>query len=302
MEPLPTRKLGQRLKELRQALGLTQDQVATRLGVDRTTVLGWEKGKNHPRGKLPQLAALYGTTTDALYGLAPIEYPPPDYLPVRTIPLLGTIRAGLPLYAEENRIGEVTTAAAGADFALVVKGDSMIGAGIVEGDVAICRRITTCSEARPGQIVVALVNGGDATLKRLVREEDHWVLRAENPAYKDIPCDEETDIQAVVLKIERNVEGKTSGAEPMSMTPDAEWRRILDQLTKTMQIQAEASLEQARANHRQAAAHEEQAKAVVEASRAANTAIRAFVDRPEQALPARKEGATLGDFREPAGM
>jgi repressor LexA len=101
------------------------------------------------------------------------------------IPILGRIAAGAPIEALQNEIGRVaapTELAAGADhFALEVRGDSMIGAGILEGDIVILRRGET---ADSGDIVVALIDDEEATLKRLRRRGNSIALEAANPAYE----------------------------------------------------------------------------------------------------------------------
>lgn len=118
-----------------------------------------------------------------------------------TIPLLGNIRAGIPLLSEQNIIGHINIPAdlvGKADFALNVQGDSMIGAGINSGDVAICKEN---HEAISGQIVVALVNNDETTLKYYIRENGQAFLRAANPEYKDIELKPSDQIQGNVVKI-----------------------------------------------------------------------------------------------------
>ena len=118
-----------------------------------------------------------------------------------TIPLLGNIRAGIPLLSEQNIIGHISIPAdlvGKADFALNVNGDSMIGAGINSGDVAICKEN---HEAISGQIVVALVNNDETTLKYYIRENGQAFLRAANPEYKDIELKPSDQIQGNVVKI-----------------------------------------------------------------------------------------------------
>lgn len=106
--------------------------------------------------------------------------------PVREVPLLGTVAAGLPLLAEENFDGTVTVPAASLRnrnyFAVKVSGDSMINAGIMDGDVAI---IAHQPVAENGDIVVAMVDEA-VTLKRFFRETNRVQLKAENPAYPPI--------------------------------------------------------------------------------------------------------------------
>jgi repressor LexA len=101
------------------------------------------------------------------------------------LPILGKIAAGVPIEALQNEIGRVSVPpellGAGEHFALEVKGDSMIGAGILEGDVVVLRRTET---ADSGDIVVALVDSEEATLKRLRKRGNSVALEAANPAYE----------------------------------------------------------------------------------------------------------------------
>ena len=103
----------------------------------------------------------------------------------REVPILGRIPAGKPLLAEENFDGFLTVAseiARGKVFALKVKGDSMIDAGILDGDYVTVRCQGT---AENGEIVCALING-EGTLKRFHRKGDTVTLKAENRNYAPI--------------------------------------------------------------------------------------------------------------------
>lgn len=101
------------------------------------------------------------------------------------VPVLGKIAAGVPVEAIENEIGRVALPPELGDandhFALEVKGDSMIQAGILDGDVVILKK---CDTANTGDIVVALVDEEEATLKRLRRRGNSIALEAANPAYE----------------------------------------------------------------------------------------------------------------------
>jgi repressor LexA len=104
---------------------------------------------------------------------------------VATVPLVGRIAAGVPIEALEHgpeRLGVPTTmlSASGEHYALEVKGDSMIEAGIFEGDIVVVRRQDTADN---GDIVVALIDGNEATLKRLRRKGGAIALEAANPSY-----------------------------------------------------------------------------------------------------------------------
>lgn len=103
------------------------------------------------------------------------------------VPLLGNVAAGQPLIAEENfeRVLKIPASSlpAGTYFALRVKGDSMLHAGILDGDTAIIRQGETAGN---GDIVVARINDDAVTLKRFFRETNRIKLKAENPVYPPI--------------------------------------------------------------------------------------------------------------------
>jgi len=103
------------------------------------------------------------------------------------IPLLGSVAAGVPILAEENFDGNIVMHRSlfkknKKYFALKVKGDSMSGAGILEGDTAIIEKQST---VRNGEIAVAVLDEA-VTLKRFFKESARIKLQAENPAYKPI--------------------------------------------------------------------------------------------------------------------
>lgn len=130
----------------------------------------------------------------------------PESLTKKTnkIPILGAIRAGIPLLSDENYEGELEIPGdIIADFALQVRGDSMIGAGIHEGDYAICRKQET---AHSGDIVVAVHDSGaeqsETTLKYFFNNEQP-VLRAANPDFKDIPMGKGYRIGGVMVALLR---------------------------------------------------------------------------------------------------
>jgi repressor LexA len=101
-----------------------------------------------------------------------------------SVPLHGRIAAGLPVEALESDRSLAVPAALlgpGDHYALEVSGDSMIDAGIFDGDYALIRR---CDDARDGDIVVALIDDEEATLKYLRREKGQIRLDPANPAYE----------------------------------------------------------------------------------------------------------------------
>lgn len=113
-------------------------------------------------------------------GHANLEYP------TRFVPLVGRVAAGVPILAAENVEGYLPLPEdffGGQElFTLRVQGDSMVGAGILDGDLVIVNQQQT---AEDGEIVVALL-GEEATVKRLYRRGDHVELRPENPQMEPI--------------------------------------------------------------------------------------------------------------------
>ena len=110
---------------------------------------------------------------------------------VHNVPLVGRIAAGSPILATEHIEDTIAVpdefTSSGTLFALTVKGDSMTGAGILDGDVVIVRQQQTADN---GEIVAALVDGEEATVKRLSRKGGRVQLLAENPAYGPIESDD----------------------------------------------------------------------------------------------------------------
>ena len=120
------------------------------------------------------------------------------------VPLLGTIAAGKPLLCEENLDGYVTLTEpfirpGKKYFALRVRGQSMVGAGILEGDLAI---VEQGSEAVDGQIVVAVIDDA-ITLKRYFKESGRIRLQPENPDFNPIYCTSDLRIVGTLANLVR---------------------------------------------------------------------------------------------------
>jgi repressor LexA len=126
--------------------------------------------------------------------------------PVRDVPLVGRIAAGTPILAEEDieEIFPLPTELVGNDpvFMLRVQGDSMLLAGIFDGDFVVIRRQP---DARDGEIVAALVDGEEATVKRLRREPGRVLLLPENPDYEPIILTRGVEIIGKVVAVLRRV-------------------------------------------------------------------------------------------------
>jgi len=122
------------------------------------------------------------------------------------IPLYGKIAAGLPIEAVANETETISVPASmtgsGQYYALLVEGDSMINAGILNGDTVIIKR---ANQANDGDIVVALIDGYDVTLKRLRKRATSIALEPANPAYETrIFTNDRVEIQGILAGLMRS--------------------------------------------------------------------------------------------------
>ena len=129
---------------------------------------------------------------------------PQQTSPVANVPLVGQIAAGAPILTAEQ-IEETLPlpqdlVGTGTLFALRVKGDSMTGAGIFDGDTVVVRQQASADD---GTIIAALVDGEEATVKRLRRKGGRVLLVAENPAYEPIESDDVQMLGKVVAVLRR---------------------------------------------------------------------------------------------------
>jgi len=122
-----------------------------------------------------------------------------------SVPLVGRVTAGQPIDATENieDVYQLPLALVGTPdvYMLKVSGESMIDAGIRDGDLAIVRQTSSASN---GEIVVALLDGNEATIKRFFREKNRFRLQPENPAMDPIYTDQ-VDICGKVIAVYRDI-------------------------------------------------------------------------------------------------
>ncbi len=175
------------LQEIGDALGLTKVTVFEHVGVlERKSLL--VRGTKHSARSLQ-------VSPKANF---------PDVRATR-LPLAGRIAAGLPIEAIEDQqhvdLEEVFTREGSTTFLLQVTGSSMIDDHICDGDYVVCERRNT---ARNGETVVALLEDGEATLKRFYRERDGIRLQPANPAFEPILV-KNCQIQGVVIGVLRVV-------------------------------------------------------------------------------------------------
>lgn len=176
-----------RLAQVRDHAGMTQQQVAAAIGVTTTGYQNWEYGNTPIKATaLRELAKLFGCTTDYLLNISDIKVAVPSV--TRMLPVFGSISAGTPrealtqsdvmhetperLYLEHERA-----------FWLTVSGNSM-NRLFPDGSLVL---IDPDSEVRNGDVAVVFVNGDDATLKRVYHEGDSVRLHPESydPEYRD---------------------------------------------------------------------------------------------------------------------
>lgn len=194
-----------RIRSLRKENNMSQQKLAELLGVNQTAVSQWERDVTSPSASaMNEMCKLWAVTPDYLLGLTDTRTTTSKK--VFQIPVLGDVRAGYPMEAVENIIDyeeiDEETARRGEFFALRIKGDSM-EPKFSEGDVVIVRKQET---ADSGDIVVALVNGDSATIKKLKRHQNGITLMPTNPTYEPMYYSNEEIMQLPVTILGKVVE------------------------------------------------------------------------------------------------
>lgn len=169
------------IRKFRIEYGMKQSALAAELNVGQNTISNWETGKTEPDQKsLKMMAEIFKTSIDELLGQTS-NLGRDGYI---RIPVLGRVAAGIPIDAIEEIIDwediSADMAAGGAEyFGLQIKGDSM-EPKISDGDIVIVRKQP---DVDSGEIAVVLVNGDDATVKRVKKSAVGITLISNNPAY-----------------------------------------------------------------------------------------------------------------------
>ena len=180
--------MGERLKELRLKKGATQEEVGKIINVTKPTIMKYEKGlvENLKRSSIEKLAKYFDVAPSYLMCLDENEI---DCLgnSVTSIPILGTVKAGYDYLAQENWIGtiDVETSLVGNGneyFALKVHGDSMSPV-LIEDDIVV---IEKQNDFENGDIVVAIINGDEATIKKGKKSDSSILLQPLNSAYEPL--------------------------------------------------------------------------------------------------------------------
>lgn len=186
----------EQLRKLRRLNNLTQTELSKLLNVSNGTIAMWETDKRQPDiDTLKKLANFFNVTTDYLLG-KDIK----DNNKGVKIPVLGVVPAGVPIEAIEEILEyeEITPemAKSGEYFGLKVKGDSM-SPNILEGDILIVRKQ---EDANSGDICVVMVNGDDATVKKIKKDPKGLTLIPNNPAY-DVTYFTNEEIVSIPVRI-----------------------------------------------------------------------------------------------------
>lgn len=176
--------IGERIKLRREELNMTQDELAKKLNYkSRSSINKIELDiYNLKQSKIKMIADALQTTPSYIMGWGDTDkYVLP--ITVQSLPLLGSISCGKPIFANEHieTYVEFTTKIK-ADFCLKAKGDSMINARIYDGDIVFIRKQDTVENGE----IAAVIIGDEATLKRVFYypEDSKLVLQAENPKYE----------------------------------------------------------------------------------------------------------------------
>lgn len=161
-------------------------QVVNQLGIASGSITMWKNGTRPSEKNLRKLAEYFGVTPDYFFVDHSVSLPS-NVRPVQTkrFPMLGNIACGEPIFAEEDHETYIDASAEiRADFCLVAKGDSMIGARIHDGDVVFIRSQPTVSN---GEIAAVIIDD-EATLKRwyFYPDKAKLVLSPENPAFEPL--------------------------------------------------------------------------------------------------------------------
>lgn len=190
--------IGNRIKLLREELGLKQDELAKKISVSPSAIGMYERNLREPNNELTlKFAEFFNVSADYLLGKTDVRKPDNSKF---KIPVLGIVKAGYDYLAEENIIGYVSVNDSSLKnedfFALKVKGNSMVPE-IYENDIAIVKKQ---ADFENGDYVVALINGEEATIKTGYKTDTGLLLRPANNAVPPLVFDK-NDIETLPVKI-----------------------------------------------------------------------------------------------------
>lgn len=161
------------IREYKEKTGVNDSEIARRTGVSRSTAARWSSGdiRKVSSDTLERLSAMVGYNVEpVLKGMDIAVH----------LPVLGYVKAGYDLFAEENYLGEEEASLRDrkdGDYYLKVTGDSMIGAGIMDGSLVLVRQRDTIESGRIGVVLV----GDEVTVKKVIYKGSMMILEAANP-------------------------------------------------------------------------------------------------------------------------
>ncbi|WP_432202371.1 LexA family protein [Staphylococcus warneri] len=189
------------IKSRRKELNLTLEQVGDLVGVGKSTVRKWETGdiENMKRDKIVKLAKALRVSPSYIMGIEE-EQPQLETLSVKKIPVVSKISAGLPIYSEENLIDYIYFAtnklnSDKEEFGLKVSGDSMDKI-FQDGDIVVVEKDSVVEN---GQLGVVMINGYNATVKRIRYNGDQIILIPESNNTNHYPqvYDKDDDVKII---------------------------------------------------------------------------------------------------------
>lgn len=193
------KSIGERIKDARKSAGLTQLELAKKTELSRSYIGDIEKDRYNPSVSTLQLIAT--ATNTPLENLLPSSKTPSSTGRGVRIPVLGRVVAGIPLEAVEEILDyeEITPelATTGDFFALKIRGHSM-EPRMLDGDVVIVRRQ---DDVDSGDVAIVLVNGNEATVKRIKKQEDGITLIATNTSVYEPHFYSNKEIQSLPVQI-----------------------------------------------------------------------------------------------------
>lgn len=193
MKKIDYKLVGIRLKQAREEKNISLEEAGNKVGVNKTTVMRWENGQTE-KFKIPTLETLadfYGVNSLWLIGNDVPKYSLNNIdeigNPVIPVPVLGTVKAGYDYMAQENWEGTIdvdkSLVGNGEDyFALKIKGDSM-SPTLIENDIVIIKKQ---DDFENGDIVVAIINGDEATIKKGKKSDSSILLQPLNTNYEPL--------------------------------------------------------------------------------------------------------------------
>lgn len=197
-------EMSDRIKERRTAMGFTQEELGKKLGLQKSAIAKYENGRveNIKRSVIAEMAEVLECSPSYLMGwddtkkekninnIYPIE--------VHSLPMLGEIACGKPIFMDENKESYTMVGSnVKADFCLKAKGDSMVNARIMDGDIVFIR---SQPEVENGEIAAVAIDD-EATLKRFYRDEitQTVTLISENPIYAPMVFTKECQKNVYIL-------------------------------------------------------------------------------------------------------